>query len=74
MLIASTMQFSDWFRKQDGLTQEAFAKRVGVTQGRIAQILGGEIPSFDLAGRIKDATGGRVTPNDFLTGSERAAS
>jgi 3,4-dihydroxy 2-butanone 4-phosphate synthase/GTP cyclohydrolase II len=69
------MQFSTWFAKQqqDGLTQWRFAKEVGVSQGRIAQILGGDVPSMSLAIRIKEATGGKVTPNDFLGwGRERA--
>jgi transcriptional regulator with XRE-family HTH domain len=60
------MRFSDWFREQEGLTQDAFARSVGVTQGRIAQLLSGDTPSFDLAARIHNATDGTVTPNDFL--------
>lgn len=58
------MQLSDWIIRQ-GLTQETFAKIVGVTQGRVAQILQGDMPSMALAVRIREATGGAVTPNDF---------
>ena len=61
------MRFEDWFRQQDGLTQEALAQRLGVTQGRIAQIIAGEMPSMRLAARIAEITGGDVMPNDFLT-------
>jgi transcriptional regulator with XRE-family HTH domain len=60
------MRFSVWFSTQEGLTQEAFAKSVGVTQGRIAQILTGDMPSMALAFEIMKATGGAVTPNDFI--------
>lgn len=64
MLIKSAMQLSDWLQSRE-LTQEAFARIVGVTQGRIAQILQGDMPSMGLAARIHDATGGAVAPNDF---------
>lgn len=67
------MRFADWFNRQEGLTQESFAHAVGVTQGRIAQLLNGDLPSMQLAARIKEATGGKVTPNDFIQ-PERAAS
>lgn len=76
----SRMRFSDWFEQQAGLTQEAFARTVGVTQGRIAQLINGELPSMKLALAIERATSGAVTPNDFSAGagptreSERVAS
>lgn len=60
------MRFSDWFASQQGLTQEAFAKRVGVTQGRIAQLISGDMPSMTLALAIEQTTNGVVTPNDFM--------
>lgn len=59
------MKLSDWLSKQEGLTQAAFADQVGCTQGRIAQIINGDLPSMHLAKRIRMATGGVVTPNDF---------
>lgn len=71
------MRFADWFRQQEGLTQEALAQRLGVTQGRIAQIIAGEMPSMRLAARISEITEGKVMPNDFLRlppATERAAS
>lgn len=78
MLINLAMRFSVWFAAQEGLTQEAFAKEVGVTQGRIAQLLRGDVPSMTLAARIQKVTDGAVTPNDWLPGprvraKERAA-
>jgi len=59
------MQFSKWFHEQ-GFTQEALAQRLGVTQGRIAQLLRGDLPSMQLAARIAKITDGEVTANDFL--------
>ena len=68
------MRFSDWFRKQQesGLTQSALAQQLGVTQGRIGHLLGGDLPSFKLAIRIQNLTGGKVKLADW-TSSERAA-
>jgi transcriptional regulator with XRE-family HTH domain len=63
-MLITAMQFAEWFRSS-GLTQQAFADRVGVTQGRIAQLLDGDAPSLALAIKIMDATGGAVTPNDW---------
>lgn len=60
------MRLTEWFSAQPGLTQDALAKSLGVTQGRIAQLLGGDLPSMQLAIRIKEHTAGAVTPNDFL--------
>ena len=60
------MRFSVWFADQQNLTQEKLAKRLGVTQGRIAQLLGGDMPSMPFAAKIQKATDGAVTPNDFI--------
>lgn len=65
------MRLIDWFETQQGLTQKAFADRVGVTQGRIGHLLRGDQPSMKLAARILKATGGKVTPNDFLSSPSR---
>ncbi len=66
------MKFTAWFAAQQGLTQEAFAKRVGVTQGRIAQILAGDVPSMPLAAKIQQETDGAVTLNDFFAAAAAA--
>jgi 3,4-dihydroxy 2-butanone 4-phosphate synthase/GTP cyclohydrolase II len=66
------MRLSEWFKAQGGLTQQTFARTVGVTQGRIAQLLDGDLPSLPLAFRIAAATDGQVTPNDFFPQSEAA--
>jgi transcriptional regulator with XRE-family HTH domain len=58
------MQLSAWL-EIEGMTQEVLARRVGVSQSRVAQLVAGELPSLALAQRIFVATGGEVTPNDF---------
>lgn len=60
------MKLADWIA-ESGLTQKAFADRVGVSQGRIAQILAGGYPRKGLAARIALATDGKVTANDFVS-------
>lgn len=59
------MKLADWIA-ESGLTQKAFAERVGVSQGRIAQIISGGYPRKGLAARIALATDGKVTANDFV--------
>ena len=66
------MRFAKWFGKQKGLTQQAFAASVGITQGRVAQLLKGDLPSMQLAFRITHATDGEVEPNDFFPQSDAA--
>ncbi len=59
------MKLADWLKKH-GMTQAAFAGRIGVSQGRVSQIVAGEAPSLDLAVKIEAATNGRVGPADLL--------
>ncbi len=68
------MLFQDWFKSQKGLTQRAFGKSVGVTQGRIHQLMKGYNPSFKLAHKIAEVTRGAVMPNDFGKPSTPVAS
>ena len=68
----STMKLADWF-SDTRKTQKWLADQVGVTQGRIAQIVGGDIPPLPLAARIEKATDERVTLRDFLPSEESAA-
>ncbi len=72
--ISFPMLFQEWFKSQKGLTQRAFGESVGVTQGRITQLLKGQNPSFALAHRISEVTRGAVTPNDFGKQSTPVAS
>lgn len=58
------------------LTQEAFAERVGVSQGTISRLMPQDgrpplrRPSLALADAIRKATGGQVTANDFVGASD----
>jgi 3,4-dihydroxy 2-butanone 4-phosphate synthase/GTP cyclohydrolase II len=51
-----------------GLTQYAFAERAGITQAYVSRLVTGAslAVSRDVAGRIYEATGGAVTPNDIF--------
>jgi 3,4-dihydroxy 2-butanone 4-phosphate synthase/GTP cyclohydrolase II len=58
------MKLSTWLA-QSNTSQTALSRRLGISQGRISQIIAGETPSFDLAMKISKATAGRVQPGDF---------
>ena len=50
-----------------GLKQEDFAKLVGISQPHVSRLLkGGTWPQRALLQRITEATGGKVTADDFL--------
>src|ERR1041385_3751106 len=59
------MQLADWL-KQSKSTRPDFARAVEISPGRVTQLCEGDLPSLDLAERIAKATGGAVTPNDFV--------
>lgn len=60
------MKLSDYLAAS-GTTRAAFAEQVGVSQSLITQLCQDQVwPGRDVAARIVEATGGRVTPNDFL--------
>lgn len=61
------MRLADWLAEA-GITQEAFAKLIDVTQGRVSQLVRGDSgsPSLSLAMRIEEATEGKVKPIDLL--------
>ena len=58
----------DQYLHENRITQTEFAERIGVTPGRVHQLLNGKDgrPSLWLAGRIEKATGGAVTFTDWL--------
>ena len=60
------MKLSDWMGRQ-GITQNDLARALGVTQGRVSQVIAGAKPSLDLASRIQAVTRNKVKPEDFLT-------
>lgn len=72
------MRLEEYLAKR-GLTQEAFADCVGVSQGTISRLLPQDgrapkrRPSWDLAAKIRTATSGEVTESDFVDGLSTAA-
>ena len=60
------MKLASWL-KSNGFSARDFAARVGTTEATISRLRNARAqPSFELAEKIMDATGGAVTPNDFL--------
>jgi 3,4-dihydroxy 2-butanone 4-phosphate synthase/GTP cyclohydrolase II len=58
------MKLSDWLANS-GVSQSELARRLGITQGRVSQIVAGAKPSLDLAMKIAAATSQKVKPEDF---------
>lgn len=56
------------------LTQTEFAQRIGVTPGRVHQLLNGKDgkPSLELAAKIESVTNGAVSFQDWLPAGEAA--
>jgi 3,4-dihydroxy 2-butanone 4-phosphate synthase/GTP cyclohydrolase II len=61
------MKLAEWL-ETTGLTQNELARALGITQGRISQVLAGAKPSFDLANRIQSLTKNKVRPEDLAQG------
>lgn len=58
------MKLTEWLANS-GISQSELARRLGITQGRISQLVAGAQPSLELAMRIAAATGHKVQPQDF---------
>ena len=58
------MKISEWLANT-GTSQSELARRLGITQGRVSQLVAGAQPSLDLAMKIAALTGNRVKPADF---------
>ena len=58
------MKLAEWLTNS-GTSQSELARRLGITQGRVSQIVAGAQPSLELAMRIAIATGQKVRPEDF---------
>jgi len=58
------MKLSEWLANS-GTSQSELARRLGVTQGRVSQLVAGAQPSLELANKIAAATGNKVRPADF---------
>ena len=58
------MKLSDWLINSS-TSQSELARRLGITQGRVSQLVAGAAPSLDLAMKIAAATNNKVRPEDF---------
>jgi 3,4-dihydroxy 2-butanone 4-phosphate synthase/GTP cyclohydrolase II len=58
------MKLSAWLT-YSGMSQSELARRLGVTQGRVSQLVAGAQPSLELANKIAAVTGNKVRPQDF---------
>ncbi len=58
------MKLSQWLNAE-GKTQSELAELLGVTQGRVSQLVTGGAPSLDLAVRIEKLSQGQVRAEDF---------
>lgn len=62
------------YMEAHGLTDGAFADRVGVDRSRINRFRRGDaIPSWETARRIEEETGGQVTLSDLFPVPENVA-
>jgi len=56
----------EWL-KATNTRRNAFAREIGVSPSYVTQLCAGTIwPGRDVIARIRDATGGEVTANDFM--------
>ena len=58
------MKLSAWLTNS-GTSQSELARRLGITQGRVSQLVAGAQPSLELANKIAAVTGNKVRPQDF---------
>ena len=58
------MKLADWLINST-TSQSQLARRLGITQGRVSQLVAGAVPSLDLAMKIAAATNNKVRPEDF---------
>lgn len=59
------MTLAQWLA-ETGTTQIQLAKALGITQGRVSQLIKGAVPSVDLAVKIAQVTKNRVRATDFF--------
>lgn len=68
--IIPVMKLEDWLStRTPKMTQATFGVKVGLSQGRISQIVKNGTSDLSTAIRIQDATGGDVTLRDLLMGA-----
>ncbi len=61
------MKLAEWLANS-GTSQSELARSLGITQGRVSQLVAGAQPSLELAIKIAAATGNKVQPQDFREG------
>ncbi len=66
------MRLSEWL-EHSGTTQDAFGIKIGVTQGRVSQIVRNGTRDFLMIQRIHRATNKKVLPEDLLPHGALAA-
>lgn len=73
-MLKEIMRLSEWL-KTNTKSQADLARELGVSPGRVSQLLSDETawPGRDLALRLAEVTAGAVTANDFLSASEGAS-
>ena len=68
------MKLAEWLINSS-TSQSELARRLGITQGRVSQLVAGAAPSLDLAMKIAAATNNKVRPQDFgdhdMTGEQK---
>lgn len=68
------MKLAD-FLKAENLLPSVFAVRLGTPASTVTRLLNGErSPGLDLLAKIKQATDGKVTPDDFMPSQPTATS
>lgn len=61
------MNALDLYLTERGLTNAVFGRSVGASEATISRLRNGkQAPSYALVRRIREATGGAVTADDFL--------
>lgn len=61
------MTLDEWLESQPDMTQSAFGRRVGANHSTVSRWRSGKLlPSWPQMLAILRATGGQVTPNDFI--------
>jgi transcriptional regulator with XRE-family HTH domain len=55
------------FLECKGLLQREFADKIGVGQAAVSRYASGRIPSFEVMTRIKHATNGKVSYDDWTS-------
>lgn len=56
----------DEFLRREEITQEAFGKKLGLTQGRVSQIIRNGTNSLRVATKIEKLSGGRVSTREVM--------